>query len=393
MHKPSLIFVSHSHEDNEFSSQLVADLRDQLGDATEVWHDVSGSLKGGDGWWGVIVNKVNACDVFLLVLSPAAQRSDPVGTELDMAWTRKLAGKTRIIPILLERCEIRLDLGTLQYSSFLPPKSYEEALDELIAALFQPPIVSSRLSPTTAPTQSNSPHAPQQEAPPQVLPHVVPTLIVLSIAGVFKPFLVAIASTSLSIGRDPSNDLVLPDPSVSRRHLQLTWTGTGWHLHCAPGVANLFINGARASATDLRNGDQVVIGGTVLRFELPNPSPRRDEPTTHEPHTVDIASTPSQFIVDAPECHFVAPLRESVITLGRGPDNGIVIPSSAVSAHHATLHRGADGRYTIEDAGGRNGIVFQGRRITREVLKSGDRLLIGANLPGRTVGLTYVALR
>jgi len=51
--------------------------------------------------------------------------------ELDIAVTQK----KRIIPVLYRKCKVRPDLNTIQYVSFLEPKSYKVAFDELLQAL------------------------------------------------------------------------------------------------------------------------------------------------------------------------------------------------------------------------------------------------------------------
>ena len=41
---------------------------------------------------------------------------------------------------------------------------------------------------------------------------------------------IALGRTLLSIGRDPSNDLVLPDAMVSRRHAVIEFRGSQYYL-------------------------------------------------------------------------------------------------------------------------------------------------------------------
>ena len=45
------IFVSHSHLDNDFGTQLAQDLRRVLNDENAVFYDVLGGLHGGERWW------------------------------------------------------------------------------------------------------------------------------------------------------------------------------------------------------------------------------------------------------------------------------------------------------------------------------------------------------
>jgi pSer/pThr/pTyr-binding forkhead associated (FHA) protein len=68
------------------------------------------------------------------------------------------------------------------------------------------------------------------------------------------------------IGRRPSADIVLDDASVSRRHaLVLDRDGS-------PVIADdrsrngVFVNGRRVREARLRHGDEVQIGGRVMRF-------------------------------------------------------------------------------------------------------------------------------
>src|SRR2546421_2507877 len=146
-HKDLHIFVSHSHKDNGFGTKLVQDLRILLGSDTAVWYDTSGGLLGGDVWWRKIVEELTARPVFIVVLSPDAVASPWVNDEIDLAWHQKNSktGK-RIIPVLYRSCEMRNDLNNLQDVSFLPPKTYEIAFNELLKSLGLPMSVQTRKS-------------------------------------------------------------------------------------------------------------------------------------------------------------------------------------------------------------------------------------------------------
>src|SRR5438128_8458573 len=128
------IFVSHSHLDNDFGTKLAQDLRGVLKDEQAVWYDVLGGLHGGVTWWEKIVEELTARDVFLLVLSPDAMNSVWVRREINVA----LNERKRIIPLLYRACSIRADLKILQIISFLAPKTYEAAFQEVLSALGLP---------------------------------------------------------------------------------------------------------------------------------------------------------------------------------------------------------------------------------------------------------------
>jgi WD40 repeat protein len=132
------IFISHSHKDNGFGLTLVQDLRQALGDDNAVWYDAKGGLHGGDNWWTRIKEELRARSVFMVILSPDALASPWVIDEIDLAWHHKNAEGKRIIPILYRTCTVPDDLALRHVVSFIAPKGYEEAFNELLTALELP---------------------------------------------------------------------------------------------------------------------------------------------------------------------------------------------------------------------------------------------------------------
>jgi pSer/pThr/pTyr-binding forkhead associated (FHA) protein len=65
-----------------------------------------------------------------------------------------------------------------------------------------------------------------------------------------------------------------------------------------------------------------------------------------------------------------------MLTIGRLPDNDVVIDNPAVSSHHACVFRDAD-NWVIEDLDSKNGTFVNGKRVRRHVLQHSDVLLIG----------------
>jgi uncharacterized RDD family membrane protein YckC len=77
---------------------------------------------------------------------------------------------------------------------------------------------------------------------------------------------VPLPRTLLSIGRDPSNDLVLPDAMVSRRHAVIELRGTQYFVRDCNSSNGSLVNGDRVSERSLRDGDLVAIGTARLLF-------------------------------------------------------------------------------------------------------------------------------
>ena len=64
------------------------------------------------------------------------------------------------------------------------------------------------------------------------------------------------------------------------------------------------------------------------------------------------------------------------VSIGRSPDNGVVIDNPAVSHYHARVFN-EEGRLMLEDFGSLNGTFVNGQRVKMVTLKPGDSVMIG----------------
>lgn len=64
------------------------------------------------------------------------------------------------------------------------------------------------------------------------------------------------------------------------------------------------------------------------------------------------------------------------VTIGRLPDNTIVIDNTAVSSHHVRVGREGP-QFVVEDLGSTNGTFVNGEKITKRPLRHGDTILVG----------------
>lgn len=74
----------------------------------------------------------------------------------------------------------------------------------------------------------------------------------------------------------------------------------------------------------------------------------------------------------------VLPLDASIgeISIGRTPDNALVLDDGSVSRRHASLTHGADG-WTLRDHGSTNGTFVNGVKVREALLRDGDRVRVG----------------
>jgi len=70
------------------------------------------------------------------------------------------------------------------------------------------------------------------------------------------------------------------------------------------------------------------------------------------------------------------PVGAKEVSIGRSPDNGLVIDNPAVSHYHARVFT-EEGRLMLEDFGSLNGTFVNGQRVKMVMLKAGDSVAVG----------------
>lgn len=84
---------------------------------------------------------------------------------------------------------------------------------------------------------------------------------------------------------------------------------------------------------------------------------------------------PVLIVVDGPVVIQSLLLEKKRYTIGRTNDCDLILPSTGVSRHHASVEK-VGKKFYIEDLSSTNGTIINGKRITRIVLKPGDEIEI-----------------
>lgn len=204
----------------------------------------------------------------------------------------------------------------------------------------------------------------------------------------------AVTQAKVDVGRGPDNDLTLPFPTVSTHHARVLADDRGCRIMDLGSANGTYVGGEELpvkEARPLRDGDVAEIGPFKLRFHAPSAHAagpavvRRAAGAPRPGHTVVLPPPlPPRLAVVSPEESREFRLEKDSLTLGRSPDNDIVVPAEAVSRHHASLKRRGAG-YVITDLGSTNGLSVDGQLVKEKLLAPGDRVEIGKH-----VILTYL---
>ena len=172
------------------------------------------------------------------------------------------------------------------------------------------------------------------------------------------------------VGRDVRADFRLPEPIVSRAHVTLRHQDGGWVAIDNKSLNGMFVGPHQVQSTPVHEGIALNVGnpeGPRLTFELVAPPDER----------------PTRVIVREPGTAVIA-LRNRwrddgatrSITIGRAPDNDIVLPDVLAAGHHARLVATPSGMH-LQQARAGTGTFVNGARVKDVALREHDVVTIG----------------
>src|SRR6185312_3605721 len=74
---------------------------------------------------------------------------------------------------------------------------------------------------------------------------------------------------TVTVGRDPGNDIVLTDPSVSRTHARILYTQSGWSIEKLTNNNTVTVNQRSVQQSTIRYNDNIGLGGLTTFLFLP----------------------------------------------------------------------------------------------------------------------------
>jgi pSer/pThr/pTyr-binding forkhead associated (FHA) protein len=201
-----------------------------------------------------------------------------------------------------------------------------------------------------------------------------------------------LAKASITAGRASTADIVLRDPNASRSHTRFDCTPDGCFAIDLGSANGTRLNGSRIDRARLNPGDVIQIADCRLVFEaggdagdLEDTRPETAEfetslATTRVSMHLEDTRTP-RLAVHTPGHTWEAPLAKETCSIGRHPDNDIVLHSPKVSRHHAIVERRGD-EFLVRDLDSDNGTFVGPHRVESRLLAEDDTITIG---PARLV--------
>lgn len=196
------------------------------------------------------------------------------------------------------------------------------------------------------------------------------------------------AQTVITLGRAATNDIVLTDSKASRTHARLEFAGGVWTLVDLNSTNGVVVNGQRVEQVRLMEGDQALLGGSLVRVAVENVLPAAETIVINSEAELDATlanATLSLNVSDisgprlgvfTPEKTWEASFANEYLKIGRSEDNDIDLQMPNVSRYHARIERRGDG-FVLRDLESTNGTWLRGQRINEHFLQSGDTIRIG----------------
>jgi ABC transport system ATP-binding/permease protein len=160
--------------------------------------------------------------------------------------------------------------------------------------------------------------------------------------------------STISIGRDPGNDEVIDEPTVSRFHAEVSVRGDTLVIRDLGSDNGTRLNGRLVTEAALSQGSEIVIGGQHLLVES-------------DDYLAGNAEAPHDSLSISPG---------ETVRIGRDPDNDLTLERPTVSRFHVEIARNGE-QVMLRDLGSRNGTRVAGKPVKRAVLEPGDEIGIG----------------
>jgi len=197
-----------------------------------------------------------------------------------------------------------------------------------------------------------------------------------------------LTNKNVSIGRFPTNDIVLDDIKVSRDHASIEFVGSKCVIRDLDSTNGIQVNDKLVKEIEIRDGDRIQIGLFKMRYDA---QARQDKTeilcydSLADLDTV-LADSPltktlydnriPHLVVQAPDKTWKVDLTTDDFNIGRSKENDLAFDTAEFSRQHARIEVRGDQVY-INDLDSLNGTWMGGKRVDHRLLENGDMIRIG----------------
>ena len=128
------VFISHASEDKErFVNGFATKMRAQGVDA---WVDRWEMLPGDSIIDKIFGDGIKNSQVMIIILSKNSVQKPWVREELNAGIVKRISGKCKIIPVVLDDCQVPEALQSTVWEKIADTNNYEKALNRIISAIY-----------------------------------------------------------------------------------------------------------------------------------------------------------------------------------------------------------------------------------------------------------------
>jgi pSer/pThr/pTyr-binding forkhead associated (FHA) protein len=212
---------------------------------------------------------------------------------------------------------------------------------------------------------------------------------------------------TISIGRTPSNDIVIDNPSVSQVHAKVTYAKGQFIVEDNKSMNGTFVNGKKITKYILKDKDEIKIGKHILELSIDKNSVDIGDESTqdfYDPPALDAGGTvildtkhhrellqqnlngnsgvfskiPKIRVLDGIKTNKDYVLSEDTIRIGTGKKCLVKLQGFLITGKQAIITKTYSG-YTIKHTGGWRPTKVNGRAIIEVPLGNNDIIQVGRN--------------
>ena len=132
--KPPKVFVSHAGEDKE---RFVIPFAEKLrANGVDAWIDKWEMLPGDSLIDKIFEEGIKNAQAMIIVLSSHSVNKKWVREELNAGMVKKIAGATKLIPVVIDDCEVPEALKSTVWETIKDLNNYEDEFQRILASIF-----------------------------------------------------------------------------------------------------------------------------------------------------------------------------------------------------------------------------------------------------------------